>query len=141
MFTKLLETACCFDVFVSGFSIGGNSKLMTYTGIEQRVAGFEDQDSRSLLIGGCTNCIAQYNQILSVISQENFTDDSRGSSSIGAHVRHILDRFHCFFAGLAEASIDYDARKRGPKIEQNVEATMFALGSVARRIEQLQSLP
>ena len=114
---------------------------MTYTGIEQRVAGFEDQDSRSLLIGGCTNCIAQYNQILSVISQENFTDDSKGSSSIGAHVRHILDRFHCFFAGLAEASIDYDARKRGPKIEQNVEATMFALGSVARRIERLHSLP
>ena len=60
---------------------------------------------------------------------------------IGAHVRHILDRFHCFFAGLAGASIDYDARKRDPEIEQNVEATMFALESVARRIEQLQSIP
>ena len=53
----------------------------------------------------------------------------------------MFERFHCFFAGLAEASIDYDARKRDPEIEQNVEATMFALGSVARRIEQLQSLP
>jgi hypothetical protein len=51
----------CFDVLVSGFSIGGNTKLMTYTGIEQRVAGLEDQDSnsKSLLIGGSTNCIAQ----------------------------------------------------------------------------------
>ena len=114
---------------------------MAYTEIEQRVAGLEDEGSKSLLIGGCTNCIAQCDQILSIISQENFTDDSKGSSSIGAHVRHILDRFHCFFAGLAGASIDYDARKRDPEIEQNVEAAMFALGSVARRIERLHSLP
>lgn len=131
----------CLDVWVSGFSISGHSELMTYTEIEQRVAGLEDQGSKSLLIGGCTNCIVQCDQILSIISQENFTDDSKGSSSIGAHVRHILDRFHCFFAGLAGASIDYDARKRDPEIEQNVEAAMFALESVARRIERLHSLP
>ena len=41
--------------------------------------------------------------------------------------------------------MDYDARKRDPEIEQNVEAeaeaAMFALGSVARRIERLHSLP
>ena len=131
----------CLDVWVSGFSISGHSELMAYTEIEQRVAGLEDEGSKSLLIGGCTNCIAQCDQILSIISQENFTDDPKGSSSIGAHVRHILDRFHCFFAGLAGASIDYDARKRDPEIEQNVEAAMFALGSVARRIERLHSLP
>ena len=114
---------------------------MAYTEIEQRVAGLEDEGSKSLLIGGCTNCIAQCDQILSIIPQENFTDDSKGSSSIGEYVRHILDRFHCYFAGLAGASIDYDARKRDPEIEQNVEAAMFALGSVARRIERLHSLP
>ena len=114
---------------------------MTYTWIEQRVAGLEDQDSKSLLIGGSTNSIAQCKKILSIIYQENFTDDSNGRSSIGAHVQHILDRFYCFFVGLLEASIDYDARKRDPEIKQNVEAAMFALESVARRIEQLESLP
>jgi len=114
---------------------------MTQSDIEQRITGLEDQDSKSLLIGGCLNCIAQCDQILSIISQENFTDDSRGGSSIGAHTRHVLDRFHCFFAGLAGASIDYDARKRDPEIEQNVEAATFVLESVARRIEQLRHLP
>lgn len=93
------------------------------------------------MIGGCTNCIAQCDQILSIISQDNFTDDSKGSSSISAHVRHILDRLHCFFVGLAGASIDYDARKRDPKIEQNVEVATFVQESVARRIEQLWQLP
>ena len=75
------------------------------------------------------------------MSQQKFTDDSKGSSSIGAHVRHILDRFHCFFAGVAGASIDYDVRKRDSEIEQNAEATMFALESVAPLIELLQPLP
>ena len=93
------------------------------------------------MIGGCTNCIAQCDQILSIISQDNFTDDSKGSSSISAHVRHILDRLHCFFVGLAGASIDYDARKRDPKIAQNVEVATFVQESVARRIEQLWQLP
>ena len=111
---------------------------MTYTEVEQRAAGFEDQNSKALLIDGCINCIEQCDQILTTVSQDNFTDSAMGSSSIGAHVRHILDRFHCFFAGLAGASIDYDARKRDPQIEQNVEAATFALASVARRIVQLQ---
>ncbi|PCI81428.1 MAG: hypothetical protein COB20_01925 [SAR86 cluster bacterium] len=114
---------------------------MTYTEIEHRVAGLEDQNSKSPLIDGCINCIEQCDQILSIISQENFTDDSKGSSSIGAHIRHILDRFHCFFAGLADASIDYDARKRDREIEQNLEAATFALASIARRVGKLREPP
>ena len=47
---------------------------------------------------------------------------------------------HCFFAGFAGASIDYDACKRDPEIEQNVEKIKFVLDSVSRRIEQLQPL-
>jgi uncharacterized damage-inducible protein DinB len=114
---------------------------MTHIEIKRRVEGLEDQDSKSLLVGGCANCIEQCDQILSIISQENFTDGSQGSSSIGAHIRHIFDRFHCLFAGLADASIDYDARKRDSEIEENVEAAMFALESIARRVEQLRQLP
>lgn len=80
----------------------------------------------------------QCNQILIIIFPQNFTGDSKGSSSIDAHVRHILDRFHCFFSGVVGASIDYDARKRDPEMEQNAGATMFAQESVARLIELLQ---
>ena len=131
----------CSKDLVGGFSISGNSKLMTHTEIDQQVAAFEEQNSKLLLIGGCIYCIEQCDQILSVVSQENFTDSSKGGSSIGAHIRHILDRFHCFFAGLADASIDYDARKRDREIEQNLEAATFALASVARRVERLRGSP
>jgi hypothetical protein len=93
------------------------------------------------LIGGCINCIVQCDQILSTVSQDNFTDDSAGSSSIGAHVRHVLDSFHCFFEGLADPSIDYGARKRDPQIEKNLEAATFVLASVARSIVHRRESP
>lgn len=114
---------------------------MTQPKIEQQGAGLTNSDSESLLIDGCINCIAQCDQIMSVVSQENYTDGSRGGATIGAHIRHILDRFHCFFAGLPDGAIDYDARKRDREIEQNLSAAAFALASVGRRIEQLAAEP
>ena len=91
--------------------------------------------SGNQLIRGCSHCIAQCDQLLKLVSAEVYVDSSAGTSSVGAHVRHILDRFHCFFAGLPEHCIDYDARKRDKSIENNPDAAIFALASIARRIE------
>jgi len=111
---------------------------MTYTENQQHPALRENEANQSLLIDGCLNCIAQCDQILSILSQEHYGHDVKGSSSIGAHIRHILDRFHCFFTGQADSSIDYDARKRDQEIEQNLEAARFALASVTRRIDRFR---
>lgn len=92
---------------------------------------------QSLLIQGCIHCVNQSNQLLKVVSQDDYTTVSQGNSSIGAHMRHILDRFHCFFAGLQEGCIDYDDRKRDKSIENSLQAASFALASVARQVEKL----
>lgn len=91
----------------------------------------------SLLLQGCIHCVNQSSQLLKVVAQDDYTIVSQGNSSIGAHVRHILDRFHCFFAGLQEGSVDYDDRKRDKSIENSVEAASFALATVARQVEKL----
>jgi uncharacterized damage-inducible protein DinB len=111
---------------------------MNHTEKQQQDSGRGQQEPKALLIAGCLNCIEQCDQILTIISQENYIHVSNGSSSIGAHIRHIFDRFHCFFAGLAASSIEYDERKRDKEIEQNLEAAGFALASLTRRIEQLR---
>lgn len=89
------------------------------------------------LVTGCLHCAEQCNQLLKLISQDVFVDVSQGTSSVGAHVRHILDRFHCFFAGLQDGCIDYDARKRDKSIENSLDAATFALASVTRRVKKL----
>ena len=49
---------------------------------------------------------------------------------IGAHVRHVLDFYSCFFAGLERGEIDYDVRGRDRSIESSRPAAMRALQSV-----------
>lgn len=131
----------CAGIQIGSVTTSGNTKLMTQTKIELPGSELAENNSRSLLIGGCINCISQCDQILGVVSQKSYADASKGGATIGAHVRHILDRFHCFFAGLPDAAIDYDARKRDKEIEQNLSAAAFAVSSVGRRIEQLSAKP
>ncbi|WP_338869736.1 DinB family protein [Spirosoma sp. SC4-14] len=45
--------------------------------------------------------------------------DVFSGSSMGQHMRHILEFFQCLTAGIAQGEIDYDARKRDRQIESN----------------------
>lgn len=118
--------------------MSGNGKLMTHSKVGLRVAGLANSSSESLLIDGCIQFIEQCEQILEMVSQEIYVGTSRGSSSIAAHIRHILDRFYSFFCELPAAAIDYDARMRDKEIERNLEAACLALATIARRVEQLK---
>lgn len=42
-------------------------------------------------------------------------------SSIGQHYRHVLEHFQCFLQGLAKREINYDARKRNRRLENEVK--------------------
>jgi hypothetical protein len=83
-------------------------------------------------------CVDQCDQLLQMISVQDYVSTAQGSSSVGAHIRHILDRFQCFFAGLHDGCIDYDARKRDHAIENSLDAASFALSTVSRRIQDLE---
>lgn len=100
-----------------------------------------DPDSHSQgLVPGCKHGIEQCAELLRQLSESSFTQTEGGESSIGAHLRHILDRYHCFFAGLESGCVDYDGRKRDKAIETNLEAATFALTSIARRIDELDAV-
>ncbi len=58
-------------------------------------------------------------------------------SSIGGHMRHILDVFDCIFCGLETKQIDLTARKRNELAEQKIA---FGLLYFEETIEKLQNL-
>ncbi len=90
------------------------------------------------LIEGCLRCIGQCGELLDRLPPEAYArPGADGASSIGAHVRHLLDRFHCFFAGLDGACVDYDERRRDPAVETAPDAARSALAAAARRLERL----
>ena len=69
--------------------------------------------------------------LLESITEETYTDESIAPyhSSIGSHIRHILDFFNCIFEGIDANKIDLTSRKRDERISNNIE---FALESISK---------
>jgi len=60
------------------------------------------------------------------------------SASIGAHVRHNLDHYRLFLAGLPSGLVDYDARDRDTPVETD---RRVAAAAVRTAIAGLSALP
>jgi hypothetical protein len=56
---------------------------------------------------------------------------------VGAHLRHVIEFYECFLAGVGSAHIDYNSRGRDKDVEQN---RTEGLGRVRRLIDRLSAL-
>ena len=59
------------------------------------------------------------------------------NSSVGAHVRHCLEHYECFVAGWRAREIDYDARPRDRRVEQE---RAVAQGRIEKLIAELRQI-
>ncbi|MBI5155194.1 hypothetical protein HZA57_08150 [Candidatus Poribacteria bacterium] len=59
-------------------------------------------------------------------------------SSIGAHMRHCLDHFLCFFRGLEAGAVNYDARERNPRLETDPECFQSVMAEILEELEALE---
>lgn len=58
-----------------------------------------------------------------------------GNSSIGMHVRHILEFYQCLSTGLADGVVNYDRRERNVAVETDLLAAGVALREVVDFVE------
>lgn len=74
--------------------------------------------------------------LLSSIEPENYrqTHPQFFDSSIGGHVRHILDFYDLFFEGVDSGNVDYTKRKRDAGIEQEPSKAKDFLDSIREKI-------
>ena len=56
---------------------------------------------------------------------------------VGAHFRHILDHYDCFFAGCDDGRIDYDRRERDPALETVRAVAARKIRDVCRRLDEM----
>jgi uncharacterized damage-inducible protein DinB len=59
------------------------------------------------------------------------TDERCLGSSIGGHVRHCLEHYGTFLAGLDGGQLDYEARARDPRLQTHAGAASAALRGTA----------
>lgn len=60
-------------------------------------------------------------------------------SGIGGHVRHCVDHYTNFLAGRPAGRIDYDARARDPRIEQDRRVAVACLRAIITGLEELRA--
>jgi hypothetical protein len=94
--------------------------------------------NHSILVA-LTEVLEQERCLLSQLDPAVYTAPGTGAfrSSIGAHIRHNLDHFTSFFAGLPEGRIDYEMRRRDEGIARSPE---HALADIGQQIAALEGL-
>ena len=76
---------------------------------------------------------------------DHLTDDILSDSSvspyhstIGSHVRHILDFYECIFILNAENEIDLTARVRNKEVETKCETAIFYLNTIIEKLNNFE---
>jgi len=77
--------------------------------------------------------------LLHTISDEEYSNTTVAPyySSIGGHMRHVLDVFDCIFAGLEKGEVNLTARKRNPLAETQ---TQYGIAYFEKIIQQLHTI-
>lgn len=80
-------------------------------------------------------------KLLNSISDEQYSNTSIAPyySSIGRHMRHILDVFDCIFEGLSEGKIDLSARKRNEEVELKIQEGLLYFDKIRKELLVLNS--
>ena len=80
-------------------------------------------------------------KLINAIDDSQYGDNSIAPyySSIGIHMRHILDVFDCIFDGLETKKVDLSARKRNELAEEKVAFGLQYFEEVIEKLESLKS--
>ena len=84
-----------------------------------------------------TNQIAE---LLTTLSNEKYSKSlpSFNGSSVGQHIRHIIDFYLCLVRGCDEETIDYDKRVRNPLIENDTRVAIEELKGITEAVQKME---
>ncbi len=92
---------------------------------------FHDQEkSAEILINGLQSVIHDYQHLLQSLRVEHYCASPDGQSSIGAHVRHVLEFMQVLAAQITDGVIDYEARAHDVSMESNPLAVADTLSKL-----------
>ncbi len=97
-----------------------------------------DQISQShVLRDACCCGIDQCLELIETLPPAVYLQSGPANSSIGVHVRHIIERILCVLDGLESGHVDYDRRARDRELEHCPDSAIRVLQSLRLRLESL----
>lgn len=98
--------------------------------------------SLNTLIESNIAILRQAIELLDNLSEQQIChSEARGApSSIGKHMRHIVEHYQSFLAGLETGLVDYNTRPRCAEVETSRECARQAVQAVIQRLEEIDNL-
>lgn len=93
------------------------------------------------MINAIENNLERGIKLLNSITNQQYSNTSIAPyySSIGGHMRHILDVFDCLFEGLPNGLVDLSARKRNELVEIDTDEGVRYFNTIISKLQQLKS--
>lgn len=90
-------------------------------------------------IAGTQIITNQIKDLLSKIDSDTYTQSlpTFNGSSVGQHVRHIIDFYLCLIRGCEGETVDYDNRQRNPLIETDPRVAIEELKGIAEAVQKM----
>ena len=90
-------------------------------------------------IEGNEGMLRQIEALLGQVDREVFARplDILGGSSIGQHIRHILNFYQAVLAGVDSGTVDYTQRERDPRIEVDLLFARQSFQAISSRLQGL----
>lgn len=89
------------------------------------------------VVGNC-HALEQCIEVLRRMDDETYaTAGAEEGSPVGTHFRHVLDHYQILLGGLAGGRIDYDARRRDPRLEREREYAVNAALDLRDQLDRL----
>ncbi len=91
------------------------------------------------MVSYCKENLNEIKEMIGSIESSHYTYKSSllSNSSIGQHVRHILEFYICLIEGESTKVVNYDKRKRNLTIETDLNFTIEVIQSITAKLDSL----
>ncbi|MCF8454129.1 MAG: hypothetical protein K9G42_13055 [Pedobacter sp.] len=89
----------------------------------------------------CKENLQQIRSLIASLEEKQYQYKSQllSDTTIGQHVRHILEFYLCIIKGLSHGLVNYDSRDRDPELEQNPISAISCIDKIFNDIEGLST--
>ena len=93
-----------------------------------------------LLQQSSVNALEQLRDLTCQLTEDEYKSPLRvlSGSSIGKHLRHVVEFYECLLDGLLTGSVDYEKRPRNLRLETEPEVAQQAIASLGGRLATLE---
>lgn len=86
-------------------------------------------------------CLGQALSLLDLLNDAQYASPRGSGSPVGAQLRHVIEHYQSFVAGLPARAIDYDARPRDAAVEASRNRAAAVLRELIVQLSTIEALP